>query len=111
MTTSTISEHIEISPDKCGGRPCIAGTRIRVQDIYVWHELQGQSPEEIVTDFKQLTLADVHAALAYYHDYRADIEAEVAAERAEADQLKLRNHPVMSVLFFPRRIDLYAAWA
>ena len=86
------TDHIEINPQKCGGRPCIAGTRIRVQDIYVWHELQGQSPEEIVTDFKQLTLADVHAALAYYHDHREAIEAEVAAERAEADQLKL-SHP------------------
>ena len=86
------TDHIEISPQKCGGRPCIAGTRIRVQDVYIWHELQGQTPEEIVTDFKQLTLADVYAALAYYHDHREAIEAEVRAERAEADQLKLR-HP------------------
>src|SRR3970282_2766393 len=86
---STVASHIESRPDKCGGRPCIAGTRVRVQDIYVWHELQGQSPEEIVTDFKQLSLADVHAALAYYHDHREAIEAEVRAERAEAEQMKL----------------------
>ena len=39
---------IESRPDKCGGRPCIAGTRIRVQDVYVWHELQGQTADEIV---------------------------------------------------------------
>ena len=86
------TNHIEISPQTCGGRPCVAGTRIRVQDIYVWHELQGQSPEEIVTNFKQLTLADVHAALAYYHDHRRTIEAEVQDERSEADRLKL-SHP------------------
>jgi uncharacterized protein (DUF433 family) len=49
------------------------GTRIRVQDIYVWHELQGRTPEEIASDFPQLTLADVHAALAYYFDHRAEI--------------------------------------
>jgi uncharacterized protein (DUF433 family) len=91
MAISTTG-HIEINEQKCGGRPCIAGTRIRVQDIYVWHELQGQTPEEIVTDFKQLTLADVHAALAYYHDHREAIEADVRAERAEADRLKL-SHP------------------
>ena len=89
---STVASHIESRPDKCGGRPCIAGTRVRVQDIYVWHELQGQSPEEIVTDFKQLSLADVHAALAYYHDHREAIEAEVRAERTEAEQMKL-SHP------------------
>jgi uncharacterized protein (DUF433 family) len=86
------SDHIETNPQRCGGRPCIAGTRIRVQDIYVWHELQGRSPEEIVTDFKQLSLADVHAALTYYHDHREAIEAEVRAERDEADRLKL-SHP------------------
>jgi uncharacterized protein (DUF433 family) len=86
------SEHIESNPQRCGGRPCIVGTRIRVQDIYVWHELQGRSPEEIVTDFNQLSLADVHAALSYYHDHRQAIEADVRAERDEADRLKL-SHP------------------
>jgi uncharacterized protein (DUF433 family) len=80
--------HIESSPDKCGGRPCITGTRIRVQDVYVWHELQGQSPEEIVTNFPQLSLAAVHAALAYYHDHRETIESDIKGERAEADQAK-----------------------
>ena len=85
-------QHIETNPQICGGRPCIAGTRTRVQDIYIWHELQGRSPEEIVTDFKQLTLGDVYAALAYYHDHREAIEAEVRAEREEADRLKL-SHP------------------
>jgi uncharacterized protein (DUF433 family) len=84
--------HVESVPEKCGGKPCISGTRIRVQDIYVWHELQGQSPEEIVTDFKQLTLADVYAALAYYHDHREEIESEVQSERLAAEQAKL-NHP------------------
>ena len=43
------TEHIEITPGVCGGKPRIAGHRIRVQDIYVWHELQGQTAEEIVT--------------------------------------------------------------
>jgi uncharacterized protein (DUF433 family) len=86
------SDHIETNPQRCGGRPCIAGTRIRVQDIYVWHELQGRSPEEIVTDFKQLSLADVHAALAYYHDHREAVEAVVRAERDDADRMKL-SHP------------------
>ena len=57
------TEHIEITAGVCGGKPRIAGHRIRVQDIYVWHELQGQTPEEIVADFPQLTLGDVHAAI------------------------------------------------
>jgi uncharacterized protein (DUF433 family) len=82
------NHHIESRPEVCGGRPCIAGTRIRVQDVYVWHELEGRSPEEIVTNFPQLSLAAVHATLAYYFDHREAIEGDVSAERAEADRAK-----------------------
>ncbi len=57
-------QHIESVPGKCGGKPCIADTRIRVWDIHVWHNLRGQSPEQIVAAFPQLSLADVYAALA-----------------------------------------------
>ena len=46
MSESTIAAHIEIKPGVCGGRPCVAGTRIRVQDIRAWHELQGLTPED-----------------------------------------------------------------
>jgi uncharacterized protein (DUF433 family) len=76
MEPRTIN-HIESSPGVCGGKPCIVGTRIRVQDIYVWHELQGKTPDQIASDFPQLTLADVHAALAYYWDNRDEIEKQM----------------------------------
>lgn len=69
MATTPV-EHIEVTPGICGGRPRIAGHRIRVQDIVIWHERLGYSPDEIVTQHPGITLADVHAALAYYHDHR-----------------------------------------
>ena len=74
--------HIESRPGVCGGKPCVAGTRIRVWDIHVWHDLQGLSPAEIIADFPRLSVADVYAALAYYHDYREEIEQQ-AREDAE----------------------------
>jgi len=43
----------------------------------IWHELQGLSADEIVAQFPQLTLADVHAALAYYHDHREEIRRQM----------------------------------
>lgn len=87
--------HIESRPGVCEGKACVAGTRIRVWDIHVWHDLQGLSPAEIIADFPRLSVADVYAALAYYHDYREEIEqqaredAEVVAtlEAAGADPL------------------------
>ena len=75
-------KHIECSSGTCGGKPRIAGTRIRVQDVYVWRELHGQTPEEIVVQFPQLTLADVHSAIAYYLDHLEEIRRDL---REEAD--------------------------
>jgi uncharacterized protein (DUF433 family) len=37
----SIAEHIVKTPCTCGGKPRIAGSRIRVQDIVIWHEHQG----------------------------------------------------------------------
>ena len=65
--------HIEISPDTCSGHPRVSGTRIRVANIVLWTE-QGESPEEIVAAYPQLTLADVHSALAFYFDNRPEMD-------------------------------------
>jgi uncharacterized protein (DUF433 family) len=64
----------------CGGQPVIAGTRIRLQDVYVWHERQGLSADEIVSQFPQLSRADVYGALAYYWDHRDEMQRLMAAE-------------------------------
>lgn len=74
--------HIATDPNVCGGKPHIVGSRIRVVDIYTWHELQGMSPDEIVSAYPTLKLSDVHAALAYYWDHRDQIDAQVHADRA-----------------------------
>jgi uncharacterized protein (DUF433 family) len=60
-----MNQHVEMHPDKCGGKPVVVGTRIRVWDVYVLHERQGMAPDEIIGAYLHLTLADVHAALAY----------------------------------------------
>ncbi|OJW20276.1 MAG: hypothetical protein BGO49_05095 [Planctomycetales bacterium 71-10] len=77
-----VREHIVATPDTCGGKPRIAGTRIRVKDVAVWHVHQGMTPEVIVSKWTHLTLAGVHAALAYYYDHRDVIEQELADEAA-----------------------------
>src|SRR5687768_683033 len=76
------------TPGVCGGKACIAGHRVRVMDVVVWHELRSLSPEEIVYQFPGITLASVHAALAYYFSNRQEIEADFRAEEAGAEKLK-----------------------
>jgi uncharacterized protein (DUF433 family) len=58
-----LDDHIQVRPDTAGGKPCIRGRRITVQDIAIWHERLGKSADEIATEY-DLTLADVYAALA-----------------------------------------------
>ncbi len=82
---NVLQQHIEMTPGVVGGKPRIAGTRIRVMDIVVWSEKRGLSPDEIVDLFEGITLADVYAALAYYFDHRDEIEE---AFRREDESVK-----------------------
>lgn len=74
---STTQKHIESNADVCGGKPCVAGTRVRVWDIYVQHEINGLTPDEIVGLYPPISLADVHAAMAYYWDNQQSIDQEM----------------------------------
>src|SRR5689334_21029410 len=87
-TIPAVGEYIVIRADSCGGKPHIAGHRIKVQHIAVWHNRMGMSPEEIVATYTGLTLPAVYAALAYYHGHRAEVDADIAADEALADQMK-----------------------
>ena len=87
--------HITHNPRVLGGRACIDDTRIRVLDIVqLLHE--GRRPEEMLDVFAvPLTLAQVHAALAYYYDHPQEVEEayrdgerwEVEYERDRAEYL------------------------
>jgi uncharacterized protein (DUF433 family) len=89
MEPNTTSR-IESTPGVRSGKPRVAGTRICVSDIVIWNE-QGQSPEEIVTDFPQLSLADVYAALAYYFDHRQQIDRQIKEADAFAEQMRSKH--------------------
>lgn len=85
-TIPVIGEYIAIRPGYCGGKPHVAGHRIKVQHIAVWHERMGMSPEEIVATYPTLNLPAVYSALAYYHSHREAIDADerFVAELREA---------------------------
>jgi uncharacterized protein (DUF433 family) len=89
---NVIAQHITKTPGVCGGKACIAGHRIRVMDIVVWHEMRGYCADEIVAMFPGISLADVYAALAYYFDNRAEIE-ELFRKDEEAVTELLARHP------------------
>ncbi len=79
------------TPEIRGGRPRIAGTGVTVRRIVGWYKL-GLSPEEIVDRIGHLSLAQVYAALTYYHANREEIDADITAEEAEADRLEQEQY-------------------
>lgn len=87
---NVLTQHIEKTPGVVGGKARIAGTRITVQNIVIWHDRMGMSADEIASEF-DLTLADVYAALAYYFDNRSEIDASIRADEEFAEELKKRS--------------------
>ena len=73
-----IREHIVRTQDTCWGKPRIAGTRIKVKQVVIWHEQMGMSAGEIISKWSHLKLADVYAALTYYHEHRDEIGQQAA---------------------------------
>lgn len=75
------------SPEIRGSRPIIAGTGVTVRRIVGWYKL-GLTPEEIRNEYGHLSLAQVYAALTYYHANRDEIEADITREEAQAKQFE-----------------------
>jgi len=99
---SVISEHIEITPGVCFGKPRIAGTRMSVIAIADMYLRMGQSVEEIAGRY-DLSLASIHAAMVYYYDHREEIDLRAAEGEAFVEEFK-RTHP--SLLEEKRRKQL-----
>jgi uncharacterized protein (DUF433 family) len=91
MSTATdIGTLVTRSSDLGNDRPIITGTRTSVRRVVVLYK-QGASAEEIARRMKHLSLAQIYAALAYYHANRDEIEADLAEEEAEYWKLASLN--------------------
>ena len=86
-----------------GGRPVIRGTRFLVSDA-VWHYKRGLTVEEILQHFPHLTAAQVHGALAYYHEHQAEVEAELLNDDDVAAWMK--RYPASSPPLHDRHQNL-----
>lgn len=73
--------HIATDSKVMSGRPCIAGTRVRVMDIVGAYKA-GVSDEQLQEYFssRPLALSEIHAALAYYYDHQEEIDAAFAED-------------------------------
>ena len=88
------NQYIEIRKNRDGqDRAYIAGTRVRVQDVYVDSQIFGKSVDEILAGLPHLTMAQIHAALAYYFDHRDEILDELRQDEHFVALMKKRTGP------------------
>jgi len=85
-TQIDIGQLIAVEGDREGDRPVISGTRTSIRQIVALYR-QGYSTDEIVMDKNYLTLAQVHAALAYYYANPSAIDADLEADAQAYDRL------------------------
>jgi Protein of unknown function (DUF433) len=61
----------------------------------IWHEQMGMSADEIISKWTHLKLADVNAALAYYHDHRDEIDRDLEAGDQLFEALKASQPSIL----------------
>lgn len=84
--THHLIDEIVSDPKIRGGRPVLKGTGFRVSDVVINYYDNGHSPEAIAELFG-LTLAQVYAALTYYHLNKDEIDAQIQRDNEEAERL------------------------
>jgi uncharacterized protein (DUF433 family) len=72
----------------CGGKPIIAGTRIKVTQIAIEYEMMGLTADQIIEAHPHLTLAQIHDALSYYYESIEELNAEIKAEEQFVEEMK-----------------------
>jgi uncharacterized protein (DUF433 family) len=83
--TATATPHILIDAD---GTAWIDDSNVKVIEVALDKLAHGSSPEEMHLQYPHLSLAQIYAALAYYHDHQAELDAEIAQSRAEVASLR-----------------------
>lgn len=85
---STKYEHIQFDEQ---GIPIIAGTKIKVVELIVEYLAYGWSPEELHFQHPNLSLGQIHTALAYYWDNQENMDAEIKSRIDKIDNLSKKH--------------------
>jgi uncharacterized protein (DUF433 family) len=91
--TPNLGDFIVKTSGVCSGQPRIAGSRIKVKHVYTWVERMGMTPAQVVAEYPQVTMAEVHAALAYYWSHQEEIHQDIENEEKLVAALKVKAGP------------------
>lgn len=99
MSLPAVTSYAHVVVDE-QGVPWIEGANTKVVELIAEVKAYGWSPEELAYQHPHLNLAQVHSALAYYWDHRAEIDAdyERREELAESIRQEIGQHPLVDKL-------------
>jgi uncharacterized protein (DUF433 family) len=84
---ATSYEHIAVEDD---GNAVIAETGMKVTQLIAEVMAYGWSPEELCFQHRNLSMGQIHSALAYYWDHKKEVEAQIEADLQYAEALRQR---------------------
>ncbi|RIK35535.1 MAG: hypothetical protein DCC58_20350, partial [Chloroflexi bacterium] len=90
-----------------GPKAMIAGHRVSVMDVVIWHEKLRLSVDEILDRIPTISHADIYAALAYYWDNREAVEQRIATDDAFVEEMR-RNSPTLEEHVKSRRAGAHS---
>ena len=77
--------HVSFNAD---GVPIVSGTRTKVEEVIVEHLAYGWEAREIHEQHPYLSLGQIHSALGYYYDHKAEMDADIQRTLERVDQIK-----------------------
>ena len=86
MIATAAATHIRLDEQ---GRAWLNDTKIKVIEVVLDHLAYGWSADEIHEQHPHLSLAQIHAALAYYYDHQNDIDAQVEQDLKRVRELRV----------------------
>ncbi|MDW8308158.1 MAG: DUF433 domain-containing protein [Verrucomicrobiales bacterium] len=86
--TTAVHSHVWLDER---GVAWIDNTRVKVIKIAMDHVGHGWSAEEVHRQYPHISLAQAHAALAYYYDHQAEFDKEIAESLKHAEKLAAEN--------------------
>ena len=88
MLTTTEMPHIRLDEN---GRAWIDATQVKVIEVVLDHLAYGWTPEEMHLQHPNLSVTQLYAAMAYYHEHRTEVDAQIESGLKRANELHVAS--------------------
>ena len=82
----------------------VLGTSLKVADIIVDKYTWNLTPSQIRDNYPRVSLAEIHSALAYYHDHQSEVDRQIAEADRGHERLRVANREQRSRADFEKRL-------